>query len=533
MSTSRRSRSAPRARRPGILVSILLFVIIAGVFAGSAVARDATAGARVAASSPGGGALAHDPHGTDDAFGALDAPIPAGVLPPHNRVVVRRNVYGTGTAVDSAIDAYRRAVVAMKARDDTSKVSWIFQANVHGSMINDPMYNQCQHGSYFFLSWHRMYLYYFERIARRASGDSNFALPYWNYTDSVRWAFVPPQWRTPNDNTNPLWAPRVAQLNAGTHRLGDATIEYATAMSRNYFWVPSNMDPDTSFGGGDAAPAQFQGFTGALEFTPHNSVHSAIRGWMEDPRTAARDPIFWIHHSNIDRLWQQWKNRPAHPDPSDSTWLHHRFTFYDEDGHAVHLTGIQILNTADSLGYRYDPVPAARPRGARTLRQQRARRPLEVATATTLRGFDSVWVDRQPFDLGAEREQVVMNEVPGRRLRVNAAREVALSLEGLTFERNPGLMYDILIKPAGVDRDTVYMGTLEFFDLVGMQGRHDAHMLPGGLTVVGRVRRLPPAFARSAKVDVIIEPVSLIEGLRPTAQTVPRTRVTAVTLSIR
>lgn len=520
MSHLRRSRRAPTVRHPGILIPIVMFLLLAGTLAASAVAREAPPHERSGAGVP-------------DAWAALAEPLPAGVLPPHNRVVVRRNVYGTGTAVDSQLDAYRRAVVAMKARDTTSPVSWVYQSKMHGSVDDtDPMFNLCQHGSYFFLSWHRMYLYYFERIARRASGDSNFALPYWNYTDSARWAYVPPRWRTPNDNSNPLWAPRVAQLNAGTHRLGAPTVEYATAMSRNYFWVPGAMDPDTSFGGGSADTAQFQGFTGALEFTPHNAVHSAIRGWMEDPATAARDPIFWIHHANIDRLWQQWKNRPAHPDPSDSLWLHQRFTFYDEDGHAVHLTGAQIVNTSDSLGYRYDPVPTARPR-TRALRQQRARRPLEVATAATLRGFDSVWVDREPFDLGAEREQVVMTEVPGRRLRVSAARQIALSLEGLKFERNPGVMYDILIKPAGVDRDTVYVGTLEFFDLVGMQRGHRRHMMAGGLTVVGRVRSLPPAFARSAKVDVIIEPVSLIEGLRPTEQTVPKTRVTAVKLSIR
>jgi len=35
----------------------------------------------------------------------------------------------------------------------------------------------------FFFSWHRMYLYWFERIVRRMSGDDTWALPYWNWTD--------------------------------------------------------------------------------------------------------------------------------------------------------------------------------------------------------------------------------------------------------------------------------------------------------------------------------------------------------------
>ncbi|MGH7262080.1 MAG: tyrosinase family protein [Nitrospiraceae bacterium] len=44
--------------------------------------------------------------------------------------------------------------------------------------MDQTAWNTCQHGSYFFLSWHRMYLYYFERILREASRDPNFALPY-------------------------------------------------------------------------------------------------------------------------------------------------------------------------------------------------------------------------------------------------------------------------------------------------------------------------------------------------------------------
>ena len=43
----------------------------------------------------------------------------------------------------------------------------------------------CQHQGWFFLPWHRMYLYFFERIVRaavvEAGGPADFALPYWNY----------------------------------------------------------------------------------------------------------------------------------------------------------------------------------------------------------------------------------------------------------------------------------------------------------------------------------------------------------------
>ena len=36
-----------------------------------------------------------------------------------------------------------------------------------------------------FLSWHRIALYFFERVLREASGDPNFALPYWDYTNDA------------------------------------------------------------------------------------------------------------------------------------------------------------------------------------------------------------------------------------------------------------------------------------------------------------------------------------------------------------
>ena len=31
-----------------------------------------------------------------------------------------------------------------------------------------------------------------------------------------------------------------------------------------------------------------------------------IGGLMGDPHTATRDPVFWLHHANIDRIWWLW-----------------------------------------------------------------------------------------------------------------------------------------------------------------------------------------------------------------------------------
>lgn len=97
--------------------------------------------------------------------------------------------------------------------------------------------------------------------------------------------------------------------------------------------------------------------SGTFEEAPHGSVHM----WMGDPdtrnhgpfqdmgnfATAARDPVFYGHHANVDRLWTVWKSlggkqrtEPTHPDFLDS-----QYTLYDENGDLVIVNTSQTLNT--------------------------------------------------------------------------------------------------------------------------------------------------------------------------------------------
>jgi hypothetical protein len=43
----------------------------------------------------------------------------------------------------------------------------------------------------------------------------------------------------------------------------------------------------------------------------HGSVHIWVGGLMSSPGTAAADPIFWMHHANLDRLWWVWQTTPG------------------------------------------------------------------------------------------------------------------------------------------------------------------------------------------------------------------------------
>ena len=62
--------------------------------------------------------------------------------------------------------------------------------------------------------------------------------------------------------------------------------------------------------------------TGQLEGGPHNGVHGTIGGIM-GTYLSPLDPIFWLHHCNIDRLWASWAVLHGNAVPSQPLWGSH------------------------------------------------------------------------------------------------------------------------------------------------------------------------------------------------------------------
>ncbi|MFF4262640.1 tyrosinase family protein [Streptomyces virginiae] len=122
-------------------------------------------------------------------------------MSPQPLVHVRRNVW-TLPEDDLTLAHHAAAVAEMKRRDADDPTSWSYQAAIHGTVETPPkpLWNSCKHGFWFFLSWHRMYLWYFERIVRAAvvdlGGPADWALPFWDYdADRSGSGTAPCSWR--------------------------------------------------------------------------------------------------------------------------------------------------------------------------------------------------------------------------------------------------------------------------------------------------------------------------------------------------
>jgi tyrosinase len=51
-------------------------------------------------------------------------------------------------------------------------------------------------------------------------------------------------------------------------------------------------------------------FTTQVEFI-HNDVHGWVGGTMSLITTSPADPLFWLHHAQVDRLWSQWQAKAS------------------------------------------------------------------------------------------------------------------------------------------------------------------------------------------------------------------------------
>jgi tyrosinase len=359
----------------------------------------------------------------------------------------------------------------------TAEINRIYGASPspHKTLAQE-MWNTCQaHGAGenedFFLPWHRMFVYYFESIIRHVSGKEEFTLPYWNYSIAGPvHGIMPDEFRKKGDPVYKCLF--VEKRNVHTPTNSFANVNAGEAIDK---YDAGALDltalKQTSYSPAGAMP----GFNMDLDQTVHGAVHVLIGNSqnMGAVPWAAGDPIFWMHHCNIDRLWASWNNCGG-KNPTDSAWLNQTFTFADANGNKV-VTAIKDVDTTTQLHYTYDHLePCAKriiPFNPALLAQIKS---VVLASATP-----SAPLTKQPVRMNLElKAPEAQKGLPNHIRTLAPERKVYLVIKNLRANLHPEVIYHVYLGlPEGTDPkngQTYQVGTINFFNSVPHQGHSGA-----------------------------------------------------------
>ncbi|KAF2873321.1 hypothetical protein BDV95DRAFT_488915 [Massariosphaeria phaeospora] len=189
------------------------------------------------------------------------------------------------------------------------------------------------HDTAAFLPWHRYFIRIYERALQEQCGY-NGHLPYWDWT--LDWLSIP---------SSPVFAPSSFGSTGNTTPPTPLTVNFGSCVTDGPFaglpllyyreaytphclsrgFLPPdliasictpNLRPEVM--SDVARQGDFWAFSQALEEGPHIGIPCVIRGDFAN-MTAPNDPLWWLHHAQLDRLWWQWQH--VYPEDRLSQYL--------------------------------------------------------------------------------------------------------------------------------------------------------------------------------------------------------------------
>ncbi|KAF6802798.1 amino acid transporter [Colletotrichum musicola] len=167
-----------------------------------------------------------------------------------------------------------------------------------------------------FLPWHRWFMTVHENLLRTECGYTG-PIPYWNeqvdqaagpLTASTIWGTDPAtSFGTGATDENgcvtdgPFTNLRY-NINTELERGEDKCLQYD--LKQNQFDQLSQDIVNAC-----NALEDYVDFNNCLGGAPHTSGHYAIGGTMDDVSLSPADPMFFMHHTNLDRLWWVWQSK--------------------------------------------------------------------------------------------------------------------------------------------------------------------------------------------------------------------------------
>lgn len=394
-----------------------------------------------------------------------------------------------------------KTIQKMKSIHSTSdRRSWDYWVNVHVT--------NCPHGIAYFLGWHRGYLYYLEQQLRAISGSKTLVIPYWDYYSNPE---MPADFTNPSP-LNPLYVQRV-----NTNVIEALTLTpFGSTMT--------NMQRGLA-----------NAFETSVENMPHNPVHNIIGNIMADMQSPV-DPIFFMHHANIDRLWSAWQQGGGGrtTPPANNNYWNGSYTYAP----SLTMPRNRTIDTRSSLTYNYrnetmptslpvasgaadggfqlaafqgaDQLAQLAPRTGSALPRLLSRPALQSFAATTGRQVSAnrlslAGVLRIPLDESSVSTQLAIDDASANLLTqvltrtttpaMARFRSAQLVLDNVTISdpgRTGGYFYYLYLNlPSSTDvasaSNAYLLGSIGPFEIAGAQHRVHMNIEPGG-SQAGTVR---------------------------------------------
>jgi tyrosinase len=234
---------------------------------------------------------------------------------------------------DAEKQKFVNAVLALKAERTGNTNTYDKYVQWHKDTVDDATGRNDAHKGPAFFAWHRVFLLEFEKDLQRISGDPNLGLPYWDWRidNSPTSSIWGNNFMGGNGNGAPDWAVTTGPFRRGQWELRVRdTVDEPTYLRRQFGSDPDanslptqqNVQDTLNATPFDVAPwneNSASGFRNMAEgylppqynretYIPrmHNRVHAWVGGSMI-PITSPNDPVFFLHHCFMDKLWSDWQ----------------------------------------------------------------------------------------------------------------------------------------------------------------------------------------------------------------------------------
>ncbi len=342
------------------------------------------------------------------------------------------------------------------------------------------VWDKCQHGTPEFLTWHRMFLFYFEKTLQEAAQDKTLHLPYWDYTDPAQ-VQLPAQFAQPTlpgGQPNPLF----------DKRRRSQTVK---------------LDPDATNIDNLLKKTTYASFRPEIEQQPHGYVHCTVGPdcpypLMGDVPVAGTDPIFWLHHANIDRIFECWlKQGGTVPDSLKAK----SYSFIDAAGNLVTMKYSDL-----PIDYTYDHATSC---GRKALPVFKVRAEA-LEAVTPLAQLPSFAIN----GVKATAKLPKLKAAGPVKLEDVTLSGTELVLSNITVAGSPGVLFNVYLSTTGPNPRRQYVATLSFFGLNHHAG-HEA--LNRNIDVTEALNALKGTSPQTPDVQVEFEATDGLAGTRPEA----------------